>query len=279
MIKINKISIATLAAAGLVFCSTSAFADGAHFVDQNPIVVANNEVGIAATGTLMNYQEHITEVPSDIESGWMPGFAVKYSLMGDYFGSMPSNMYFAIHYQFSSGSIAYKGSVGGTPYDGTDDATTNRATARLGKGFSLSDDMMITPYVAGGYQDWNRDLQGPYGYVEDYHSDLIGAGVMFQYAINPRLVIGANLEGLAMIGGGMTPHIYNGILGSASFDTSGQEKIGADIDYRVFSQWHFYGGLRYTHFNYTGGPLKYGAFEPSSSTNLFSMDAGVAYHF
>ena len=81
MIKINKISIATLAAAGLVFCSTSAFADGAPFVDQNPIVVANNEVGIAATGTLMNYQEHITEVPSDIESGWMPGFAVKYSLM------------------------------------------------------------------------------------------------------------------------------------------------------------------------------------------------------
>ena len=83
MIKINKISIATLAAAGLVFCSTSAFADGAHFVDQNPIVVANNEVGIATTGTLMNYQEHITEVPSDIESGWMPGFAVKYSLEGD----------------------------------------------------------------------------------------------------------------------------------------------------------------------------------------------------
>ncbi|MHB8237047.1 MAG: hypothetical protein ACYDDD_06240 [Acidithiobacillus ferrivorans] len=90
MIKINKMAISTLTAAGLVFCSTSAFADGAPFVDQNPIIAVNNEVGIAATGTLMNYQEHITAVPSDIESGWMPGFAVKYSLMGDYFESMPS---------------------------------------------------------------------------------------------------------------------------------------------------------------------------------------------
>ncbi|MHB8237744.1 MAG: hypothetical protein ACYDDD_09795 [Acidithiobacillus ferrivorans] len=188
-------------------------------------------------------------------------------------------MYFAIHYQFSSGSIAYKGSVGSTPYDGTDNATTNRATARLGKGFSLSNDMMLTPYVAGGYQSWNRDLQGPYGYIEDYHSGLIGAGVMFQYAINPRFVIGANLEGLAMIGGGMTPHIHNGILGSASFDTSGQEKIAADVDYRAYGQWHLYGGLSLTHFNYTGGLLKYGFFEPSSSTNLLNMDAGIAYQF
>lgn len=61
---------------------TSAFASNYH--GNNPIVVANNEAGIAATGTHMNYLENLSTSPSDSETGWMPGFAVKYSLMGDY---------------------------------------------------------------------------------------------------------------------------------------------------------------------------------------------------
>ncbi len=255
---------------------------------NNPIVSANNEVGIAAVGTLMNYQEHITPGPSDIESGWMPGFEVKYSLMGNYFSSLPSNMYFAVHYQFNSGDISYQGAVQKQnklkPYDGTDSATTNRVIARVGKGFQLSNSMMLTTYIAGGYQDWNRHTLGPYGYTEDYSSGLIGAGAMFQYAATRRLVLTVNAEGLAMVGGGMTAHIdvLPGVpAGSASFGTSGQEKIAADVDYRISGLWHLYGGLNYTHFNYTGGLLTsgLGGFEPSSSTNLFSMDAGIGYQF
>ncbi len=260
----------------------SAFSMSAMASDSgNPILAANNEVGIAAVGTLMNYQEHLPS-PSDIESGWMPGFEVKYSLMGNHFKEFLSNMYFAVHYQYNSSSISYQGAVGKRPYDGTDAATTNRVLAKLGKGFELSNSMMLTPYVAGGYQNWNRDLKGRYGYTEDYSSGLIGVGAMFQYAATDRLVLTVNAEGLAMVGGGMTPHNVPGLgntLGSASFGTSGQEKIAADLDYRVSSKWHLYGGLNYTHFNYTGGALKYGAIEPLSSTNLFSMDAGIGYQF
>lgn len=257
-------------------CSVSALASDGN----NPIVSANNEAGIAAVGTLMNYQEHITPGPSDIESGWMPGFEVKYSLMGNYFSSLPSNMYFAVHYQFNSGDISYQGAFqNGTPYDGTDSATTNRVIARIGKGFQLTNSMMLTPYIAGGYQDWNRHLLGPHGYTEDYSSGLIGAGAMFQYAATQRLVLTVNADGLAMVGGGMTPHLSGVNLGNASFGTSGQEKIAADADYRISGPWHLYGGLSYTHFNYTGGALNFGASEPLSSTNLFSMDAGIGYHF
>lgn len=104
----------------IVFMVSSVFSVSAMASDaSNPIVSANNEVGIAAVGTLMNYQEHLPS-PSDTESGWMPGFEVKYSLMGNYFSSLPSNLYFAVHYQYNSSSISYKGALqsakGSIPY-------------------------------------------------------------------------------------------------------------------------------------------------------------------
>jgi hypothetical protein len=281
---IKKIAVAITVCVS--FVSTTAWAAD----NTNPIVAANNEAGIAVTGSTMNYQEHFTPAEiarykaDDSETGWMPGFEAKYSLMGDYFNSLPSDMYFAVHYQLNSGNIAYKGALSnGSIYDGTDSATTSRVIARIGKGFQLSNAMMLTPYIAGGYQDWNRHLLGSSGYTEDYRSGLVGAGAMFQYAATQRLVLTANAEMLALVGAGMTPHHVPGLapgsLGSASFGTSGEEKVGADADYRIYSKWHLYGGLSYTHFNYTGGSLNLGAREPLSSTSLFSMDAGIGYQF
>ncbi|MHB8849783.1 MAG: hypothetical protein ACYC45_01575, partial [Acidithiobacillus ferriphilus] len=55
---INKKAIATLTAASLTLFSVSAMANSTWNASQNPIVAANNEIGLAATGTLMNYQEH-----------------------------------------------------------------------------------------------------------------------------------------------------------------------------------------------------------------------------
>lgn len=253
---------------------------------QDPILRANNEMGLAATGTLMNYQERLPS-PSDIESGWMPGFAAKYSLMGDYFPSLP-NLYFAVNYQFSSGDIAYHGALqDGTPLEGTDSAVTNRVVARLGMGLPLAQSWMLTPYLAGGYQNWDRNLQGPHGYTEKYSAGLVGAGLMLQYAPTRRLVLSANAQGFAVIGGGMTPSgsLLQDNLGTAGFGTSGEERVSLDADYRLNGSWHVYGGLDFTHFNYTGGPLNsplaqlLGAAEPPSSTNLFGMQLGVAYGF
>ncbi len=48
---INKKAIATLTAASLALFSASAMADSAWNASQNPIVAANNEIGLAATGT------------------------------------------------------------------------------------------------------------------------------------------------------------------------------------------------------------------------------------
>ncbi len=253
---------------------------------QDPILSANNEIGLAATGALMNYQERLPS-PSDIESGWMPGFAAKYTLMGDYFSSLP-NLYFAVNYQFNSGDIAYHGALqNGTLLEGTDSATTNWVLARLGMGLPIAQSWMFTPYIAGGYQNWNRNLQGAHGYTEKYNAGLVGVGLMLQYAPTAQLVLSANAQGLAVIGGGMTPSgtPLQDRLGTASFGTSGQERISLDADYRLNSSWHVYGGLNFTHFNYTGGALNsplaqfLDYTEPPSSTNLFGMQLGVAYGF
>jgi hypothetical protein len=293
---IRKISMAvalTFMALGFAAAAESQTTMGQS--GDSAIVRANNEVGAGATGTLMNYQEHINPGPSDIESGWMPGFDVKYSVMGDYFSSLPRNLYFAVHYQYASGGIAYHGAIqrlaGSIPADSTDNATTNRVVARLGEGFSLAPDMMLTPYLAGGYQDWSRNIaatsQAPES-GEFYSTGLVGAGALFQYAPTTRLVLGADAEAFATVGGGMTPTTYPGnLLGSAGFGTSGEERIALNADYRVIGSWHLYGGLNLTHFNYTGGALGTAQIrgltltgrEPSSSTNLFGMDLGVAYAF
>lgn len=251
----------------------------------NAIRQVDNGIGIAATGTLMNYQEHITPGPSDTESGWMPGFAVHFDYL------TPSNIYLHLGYSRSAGGIHYDGATqAGVPVQTTDDATIQRFLGKAGYTFWLAPNMAVTPYVAAGYQWWNRDLQGigaAKGYTEDYHSPLVGAGALFQYSVMPRLVLSADAEMLAVTGGGMTPHIDDGIFGSAHFGTTGEERVGLQANYRVSGPWSVFGGLSFTHFNYTGGKLNsfqvhgetVSGSEPFSSTNLFGLDAGVAYHF
>lgn len=258
---------------------------GAAFANT-AILKANNEIGIAATGTLMNYQEHITPGPSDTESGWMPGFGVKYSLMQNLMGL--NNAYVAIHFNRSAGNINYRGAVqtadGDVPVTATDKATIYNVTGRVGMGMALSNDMMVTPYVVGGYQHWNRDLIGPDGYTEDYGAGLVGLGAKFQYAPTSNLVLSATPEFMAIVGGGVKGNVAG--VGRAKFGTSGEEKLSLDADYAVAENVHIYGGLSYTHFNYTGGPAPvYGnpdiiaAQEPPSSTNHFGLQLGVAYNF
>ncbi len=250
---------------------------------NSSILNANNEVGVYANGQLFNYQENITPGPSDTESGWTPGFGLKGSYMGDLLGV--HNAYAALHYQYNGGTIKYMGAVasGGTisPYDTVDHTNNYRLTARVGEGLSLTSRSMITPYVEGGYQHWNRSFPGVYGYAESYSAGLIGAGAKYQYAFSNRLVGQLNGSVLAVVGGGMTPTSpLDGLdFGSASFGGSAEENIGASVDYRIDGPLHLFGGLSYTHYTYSGGPLAYGAREPSSQTNMMNIYGGLAYTF
>ena len=277
-----KTSRSIAVATAILIASASGIASAANANSVNgSILSADNNISAAFNDTNMNYQENITKMPADSETGFMPGFTLGTSFLGSVYGV--SNLYADIHYTRDSGAIAYKGSLSnGAVYDTTDNSTTNRVVGRVGVAFPVASNVVFTPYVAGGYQEWNRNLTGQYGYSENYSSGLVGVGGLAQYSPMNRVVLTANANIEAIVGGGMTPSnvpLYGNTLGSASFQTSGEENLGVSANYEFAPSWSVFAGLKYTHFTYTGGALLHGAAEPSSATNLFGVDTGIAYNF
>ncbi len=114
---------------------------------DNPIVAANNEIGIAATGSLLNYQEHLPS-PSDTESGWRPGFEITASGMNS---KIVPHLYLGLSYKYNQGTVTYHGALLTVPplpiTEGTP-SITQQLMVKLGKGFFLNSDFMVTPYEA-----------------------------------------------------------------------------------------------------------------------------------
>lgn len=277
-----KTSRSIAVATAILIASASGIASAADANSVNgSILSADNNISAAFNDTNMNYQENITKMPADSETGFMPGFTLGTSFLGSVYGV--SNLYADIHYTRDSGAIAYKGSLNtGAVYNTTDNSTTNRVVGRVGVAFPVASNVVLTPYVAGGYQEWNRNLTGQYGYSENYSSGLVGVGGLAQYSPMNHVVLTANANIEAIVGGGMTPSnvpLYGNTLGTASFQTSGEENLGVSANYEFAPSWSVFAGLKYTHFTYTGGALLHGAVEPSSATNLFGVDTGIAYNF
>lgn len=265
--------VVSFTVASVLVWATNALASDSSAIDS-----VNNQIGIAVSGTLMNYQEHIDPGPSDIESGWMPG--LKLHARGT-----AQRLYGSVNFAYNKGNIRYEGALqDGTPYDGTDSATTMRLLGKVGYLFPISSNIVLTPYLAGGWQHWNRHLLGANGYTEDYSASLVGLGAKLQYALDPKLVLGLNINTLAVLLGGMSPSGMPLTYGNnAQFKASGEEDVSVGADYEVLKDIHLFGNIDFTHFNYTGGSLQaaypYVAYEPSSSTNMFGLNLGIAYSF
>ncbi len=250
-----------------------------------PIEQVNNSLNIGFNENLLNYQEHLPS-PSDTESGWMPGFTVGYSYMGNLLGV--NNLYLSARNKYNSGSINYKGALqtynGPIPYDTTDKATTETFGFRFGKGFELASNQMLTPYVGIGYYHWNRHLEGIGGYIEDYHNWYTSVGVKYQYALSNHVVLNTADSFGVVYGGGLRIHDLPGISGTfhtRGFGSTARERISVGADYLFSHNLYGFANISYTHFNYTGAPVDGipGAYEPFSSTNRFGIGVGVGYSF
>jgi hypothetical protein len=268
------------AAALLTACSLAgtACAQGLYPPGLAAIRLSDNEIGIGITGNLLNYEEQ-PGAPLDSEHGWMGGLDARVSTMFDYAGL--SNLYLGLDYGYAGGSVGYTGSlINGAPFKGSDQSSMNRVLARVGKGFVLDDSLMLTPYAAGGFQNWNRTLNYP---NETYGAGLVGAGAMLQWAATPRLVLTADAQLLAVVGGNVSSTAPGyPTLNSQTFGASPEERIGLLADYALTGPLHVWGGLDLTHFTYTGAPLhplSAGFYEPNSATSLFELKAGLALSF
>jgi len=244
-----------------------------------PIAAAETQLRLGLSAGYGNYEENL--FPQDTESGALVGFTAGASaLVPSGMGGALPDLYTDLGYDFSAGFLNYNGNLqapGYPPYQASDNAYYNTAIVRLGLGAPLSNGMEVIPYIAGGYQNWYRNIGGAGGYSEFYQAGLAGGGIKLDVATSPGFVLSASAEGLAVIGGGVSVPSQNF---SADFGNSAEERVSLDADYRLSNAWHAFAGLGVTHYEYSGSkPGASGIYEPLSTTLQINSLFGIAYGF
>ncbi len=246
----------------------------------NDIVRSNNQVSVDFAATNFDYLETDTTGASlDSEKGWVPGLSVTGSLMRDV-GSV-HDLYLFGRFTWLNGHTDYWAS-GGPVTSNVDGATVEDWDFRLGKGFDVSPNAMVTPFIGGGTHSWTRLLTGPSGYNEVYSHDYAGGGLLVQYSPISRLVLSAD----GLVGetfdskmsasdtpGGVPIPPWTFTLGDSAI-----LMLEGSADYAFTEHWHANVGVDYADFQYFQSATNpFGYHEPHSATSLVTLRAGIGY--
>ena len=257
-----------------------------------PVLAASPAVSAAETSVnlsvgVMHTQYHEDLTPGDDESGVTPGFGVSISALvparpGD---TASVDIYSALIYDFDAGNIGYSGHYGlsGTPATATDHAVFNRVEARLGLGFPMIGGAESIPFLAGGYQAWNRNVDSPGAIANDefYHAGLFGLGYKLDVPIGAGFVASGTGELLGLAGGGITDNTTNT---SGGFGVTPEERVELGLNDALSGRFHLFATAYWEHFNYAGTrPQSFGynyyLYEPFSTTTQFGANFGIGYSF
>ncbi len=250
-----------------------------------PLVQAvETSINIDASFMHQQYHENLHPV-GDVENGYMPGFGVNISSLLPVKPGYSPDLYTYLGYDFNAGDIHYDGHyiASGAPAVATDNAVFQRIEGRIGAGFPLQGGAEVIPFVMGGYQAWNRNVnqKGAIANDEFYHSGLFGLGVKLDVPVTPTVVISGTGEIIGLAGGGITAH---GINFGRGFGVTPEERLELAVTDQFTPRWHATGSAYWEHFNYSGThPEYYGdegyAYEPFSTTTQFGFTVGVGYSF
>jgi|SRR5581483_224376 len=224
------------------------------------------------------------------EKGWLPGVAVTGSYMSDCSSSFFSNIYLYGRGTYVSGNTSYWNTI---PVTANDPARIWDGDFRVGKGFQVGSNVMLTPYIGAGIDDWKRTISAfPTGaLIEDYSHGYVGVGLLLQVAVAPRFVVSAYGLGGGTFNSQMNFNPNTAINAATlgpnhtfTLGNSGTVKAGASIDYAFTNNWHMNAGVDYTYFKYGASamellPLGFGTFEPPSRTSNVTATIGVGYSF
>ncbi|MHB1676747.1 MAG: hypothetical protein ACYCSS_04285 [Sulfuriferula sp.] len=268
----------------IVCASLSAIA----FADTTDIKASNNQVGIQATSTHVDYTETGNGVLGsqtgtlDTENGNVPGFALSLSVMKDWW---LGNDYIEAGYSRNKGDTNYIGGAadGSSPYGsivGQDGAIIEDYHLRYGKGFVLSNQFMLTPYFEIGHHSWDRAVNTGETYANRYY----GIGALGQYSPVSKLVLSANALAGSTYGSNIDVNAIGGFPGfSGSLGNSGLFKMGLAADYAFTQNLHGNVGVDYTSFKYGISalyPVSNGyVWEPDSTTHYTTLKIGLGYAF
>lgn len=254
-----------------------------------PVGAAEDSLYLDAS--IMHTQYHENLSPGDDESGYTPGFGIGASILSPMRPASPASLdlYAALDYDFNAGNLKYSGHYqappfgSGQPLDTSDRAVFNRIEARLGLGIPLATTGELIPYIAGGYQAWNRNDDVPGGACcgEFYDSGLFGFGLKFDQPVAPGLVFSADSEILGLAGGNVKA---NGTDFGRGFGVTAQERVELGLDEAISGRLHVFYKAYWEHFNYSGTHPEYlgdgsSALEPFSTTDQFAILVGAGYSF
>ena len=272
-----KISTAIIFTTSTVCCATA-------FADTQDIKASNNQVSVQFISTDVNYTETgngrlgTTIGTLDTEKGTVPGGALTLSVMRNLW---LGDDYLQFQFSRNSGNTDYTGALqSGGSYGslvGQSGATMTDFSGRYGKGFELSNNVMITPYGELAHHKWQRNVNEG----ETYTNSYFGIGALAQFSPVQHLVLSAN----ALLGETFGSHIdvagpnsFSGALGN-----SGLYKIGLSADYAFTKNLHGNVGVDYTSFKYgisSEYPIGNSIYwEPDSTTKYTTVSVGIGYAF
>ena len=299
--------------AGIALASSTAMAADmavkAPVLRAQPIVCAydilraNNQISVDFSAINMDYREYNQPpaggvgLPSPLpqgavinsEKGWVPGVAVTGSYMSDC-SSTISNLYLFARGSYHSGHTDYYNNT--ALVAASDPAKMWDGDFRVGKGFLVSSNVMLTPYIGGGVHAWDRTIVAvPTGaFVEKYSHGYAGVGLLLQFAVAPRVVLSAygfgggtfssqmNFDGTTALNYATLGPVHTYSLGN-----SGIAKAGASVDYAFTDSWHVNAGVDYTYFKYGASRQEllptFTTYEPPSRTSDIRVSAGIGYSF
>lgn len=247
------------------------------------IVISNNQIAVDFLGTSFGYTEtgngRLGTRPGklDTEGHWVPGVSASVSVMRNWY---VDNLYFKAEVSRSDGDTRYVGARQGGVYGsvvGSDGAIVTDTDFRLGKGFAIQPNFMVTPFLGIGSHDWDRKVNAG----EDYTNGYYGAGLLLQYSPLSKFVLSAD----GLIGETFGSHIdISGPLGfSGALGDSVLFKLGLSGDYAVAGNVHINAGVEYVNFQYGQSaiytPRNIATWEPASRTSNVLFKVGLGYAF
>lgn len=254
---------------------------GHALADNATIKASDNQIKVQYVGQYVNYSENgIGTLGTqtgllDTEKGTVPGIGLDLSTIFD------NGLYIDLKYDHLNGHTNYVGmpSTGGVygSIVGSSSATINDYKGRIGMGYALGSNFMLTPYLELGQHHWYRGINSG----ETYNNNYWGIGALAQTSIGNSFVLSGHL----MYGRTFASHID--VAGSTGFSSglgnSGTYNFGMSGDYAITSNMHASLGLDWTHFKYgisgiyqSGG---YNVWEPNSTTDYSAVKLGLGWGF
>jgi len=236
---------------------------------------------------LNHYHFGYSESIGDTETGWMNGIHLSYKNQ-----DKDTKQYWKITYDQTNQNTNYNGSIQETgarrsqqtqtitniPYQGITNDSITDTEITFANPVSYGSNAYL--YTGLGFHNWDRNLMGPYGYLEQYSWNYIPVGYRLEYKVNDKLSGALDVSARFMFNGQMNASIVNG-----TFTLGNKIGFRAELPYSykmnsqwsaVVTPWYEYSGIAQSNSIDSGGSTWQ---EPDSMNHQYGVNVGVSYTF